>query len=81
MIRSILFAGTVIAASIAPFSTPAAHAFGPCFTGFYCTFLYYSDSAHTPPYVGFTTINCQGQLSSGGRTTNWWTFTSKPCQE
>jgi hypothetical protein len=79
MIRRTLIAAVLAAAGLLPFlAAPAANAIPICRAGDACLYVYYSTIARTTE-IGYTNIPCNGQPTSWGQVSGYFTFSEVPC--
>jgi hypothetical protein len=81
MLSRFLIASSLAVAAITPavMLAPAASAVTPtCGKGYECADYYYSNGQHTKE-VGYRITDCNGQVSTGGRTTIYIEFQLTAC--
>jgi Family of unknown function (DUF6289) len=77
MVRRLVLAASLAAAGVVLPMAPA-QAIGSCGTRDSCTYLYYSDSAHTD-LVGTIYVECNGTTSTWGTPRGYLVSEINPC--
>jgi hypothetical protein len=79
MIRRLVLAATLVAASVTPILfTSAANAIPVCKAGYTCLYEYYSNEARTD-WIGYVDIPCSGPAVIVGEQSGYFTFGEAQC--
>ncbi|OLF16294.1 hypothetical protein [Actinophytocola xanthii] len=78
MVRRIALVGAAVLGFTAILPATSVQAIPKCRSGYNCLYQWYADPAHTT-FVGFLSIDCEGNTESSGGRSQHLHFTESPC--
>jgi hypothetical protein len=78
MIRRIALVGVAVLGFTAILPATSVQAIPKCRSGYNCLYQWYADPAHTT-FVGFMSIDCDGNTDSSGERSGYLDFTQARC--
>jgi hypothetical protein len=78
MVRRLALVSAAVLGFTALLPATSVQAIPKCRAGYNCLYQWYADPAHDT-FVGFMSIDCEGDVESSGERSRYLDFTESPC--